>query len=667
MVHSATTKSFHQSPPPSPSSEKAKRQVYILIIAALTLFLISTFILVEMLPPPTDMMLPSPISMHSHDIVSAGVGVEQHKMLVGVMDGQQLTAEVAGSRRKDVAKKRNDEKRHSLRRHNYHDRFTQKTNKEISAVEKQQSAAAISKQSTTTSAKVKNEQDGHIHTNKNFESKPLGQGTEDAKGGQSKVEEEAKSTTEIAQTTEPRLIHILETRFMQNQPSLIQLAKARLHLLQTICLPTVINQSAWGKFIWIIRTDPDLANEVKQDLVTMLNDAGAFIQTDANGKEHALAYVVGSNDNYIVSNSTSLSPNVQPFNIHAMLTGALSKPKRIFAGKVSSMQSLLDEISPKEEGETNDDIIMWTRLDADDGLNIGYMEYIQTQAVRYFLPDRYDLEIMKEIPQEKDDDDDDDAEDNDDDEKDEEEKEKKKLVSNIYTPPQWTYWCAGRNIDWFLTDPIHEPNHKNGTVYPVIHENVCVTPGVTVALTGAVDPNQVPRLDHDKIISYLRPKGGEPCSRTGLAVYNNEMAADDDDKNNDEDDGSCFHMVTGGVLAIRSRTPTSAGMMGIKPDYNQLKLVEYMPGVTGQMWRSMKKEFRVTNEHLLETNSYFAKHVYDIAEENARGQCTVGHSCKTSSKDYLQQYVDLRSEMEEGGFDIVNGQIITAESKPSTE
>ena len=84
----------------------------------------------------------------------------------------------------------------------------------------------------------------------------------------------------------------------------------------------------------------------------------------------------------------------------------------------------------------------------------------------------------------------------------------------------------------------------------------------------------------------------------------------------------------------------------------------------------------------VQTNTYFAKHVYDIAEENARGQCTAGHSCKvcitfldrllllsyqlsnliqslkSSSKDLLQQYVDLKSEMDEG-FDIINGRIIT--------
>lgn len=107
-----------------------------------------------------------------------------------------------------------------------------------------------------------------------------------------------------------------------------------------------------------------------------------------------------------------------------------------------------------------------------------------------------------------------------------------------------------------------------------------------------------------------------------------EVSDDDDADSDEKDDGTCFHMVHGGVSAVRSRTPTSAGMMGVMPDSNQIYMVGAQPKLTSQMWRSMEKEFGISNEHLLETNSYFAKHVYDIAEENARGQCTIGHSCK---------------------------------------
>jgi hypothetical protein len=104
--------------------------------------------------------------------------------------------------------------------------------------------------------------------------------------------------------------------------------------------------------------------------------------------------------------------------------------------------------------------------------------------------------------------------------------------------------------------------------------------------------------------------------------------------------------------ALRSRTPTSAGMLGVSPDDMQMILVKKQPILTYAMWVLMVREFGVSDKSLVKTNEYFANHIYDIAEENARGQCTQGHSCKTSSKDLLQQYADLKSEMR-GGFDII--------------
>jgi hypothetical protein len=458
-------------------------------------------------------------------------------------------------------------------------------------------------------------------------------------------------------SSQPRLIHILETRFMQNQPDLVELAKARLQLFAAICLPTVIKQSSWGEFIWVIRTDPELDEHIRKDLISLLERSGALkevaVDKDGNDKR-SLTYVMGSNENYILANSTTYkAKDVQPFDIRHMLSNMISNPKFLFAGKVESAQSLLNEINSKQSNldPTNDDVILWTRLDADDGLNLGYMEYIQSQAVRFFLPEFYGKEILRVVvmdekghlaPQHV--------------IKDNPQLPRKK---NAYTPPKWTYWCAGRNIDWFITDPVHDLIHKNGTVFPVQHVNVCVTPGVTVALRGSFDPHSVPRLDHDKIISYLRPHGPKLCSRSGLSIFDESEDQSEKDSDKEEpDDGSCFHMVNAYYFAaLRSRTPTSAGMLGVSPNDMQMMLVKKQPILTYAMWVLMVREFGVSDKSLVKTNEYFANHIYDIAEENARGQCTQGHSCKTSSKDLLQQYADLKSEMR-GGFDVVDGSAV---------
>ena len=460
----------------------------------------------------------------------------------------------------------------------------------------------------------------------------------------------------------PQIFHILETRFMQNQPDLVELAKARLQLFEAICLPTVVQQTAWGNFLWIIRTDPDLHVDIRRELVEMLNERGALTTKENDiGKieERALTFVIGSNDNYIVANSTTVNPQIRPFDVHDMFSNMLSKPDKIFAGNVEHVKSTLDGLSSKAK-----DVVLWTRLDADDGLSVDFLKYIQDQMIRYFVPDKAkDVKIAGKDEKKGDNDEEEkadfrpsDSEDEEDDEVTSDEADngegkqngdkQKKVKSPPYSPPNWMYWCGGQNIDWFLTDPIHDPKHDAGVVYPVLHENVCVTPGITVSIRGDVEPSLVPKLDHDTIVSYLDEVGGKACNRTGVQ--------DDDEV---PDDGSCFQMIHGWTHAVRSRTPTSAGMMGVNPDDNQLKMVLHNKNMKKILWREMHKHFLLKDDDLRKTNTYFAKHVYDIAEENARGQCTNGHSCKTSSKDRLQQYVDLRGEAD-GGVDVVDGIII---------
>lgn len=88
--------------------------------------------------------------------------------------------------------------------------------------------------------------------------------------------------------------------------------------------------------------------------------------------------------------------------------------------------------------------------------------------------------------------------------------------------------------------------------------------------------------------------------------------------------------------AIRSRTPTSAGMMGVTPSKTQLAVVKYKKnkGLVPFMWILLRGYFGIKDEDLVATNRHFARHLFDIAEENASGQCTKGHSCKVSGSVY---------------------------------
>ncbi|KAL3815492.1 hypothetical protein ACHAXA_006189 [Cyclostephanos tholiformis] len=665
-------------------NEKLNRQIHVIISSALALFLISAFVLVAMLPSPNERPFPHVVirSPETNLVVVWGDGGNGDKSSLVRQRFRHSKGKYVGT---EVAKTEVPKETLKLK---------EKPTQDIGDVGDESNSGddvigqddiinyddgEISSDESDAVAETNTEADpaDDVGNSQNETGDEDGIISDEENDPNDMVYDDDETSIDESMTPgdDSRLIHVLETRFMQNQPNLVELAKARLHLFKTICLPTIIHQSAWGDFLWIIRTDPELHIEIKEELVHILNEAGALTKKDENGKEETLTYVIGSNDNYVVSNVTAI--NVQPFDIRAMLSDALSNPETIFAGKAASMKDLFDDISqPRFEN----DVVIWTRLDADDGLNRGFLAYIQDEAIRYFIPQRYRKKILTEIyyetqqrlmalsagiPKE--------MLDKRDRKLEKEERKKamaaglptkppvsdaKVIIKNVYKPPKWTYWCAGRNLDWFVTDPLHDPQHKNGTVFPVVHVNVCVTPGVTIALRGSFDPLEIPRLDHDQIISYLRPKGGPLCGRTGRSVFDIDEGGA---RSYQVDDGSCFHLVTVGIAAVRSRTPTSAGMLGVNPDFTQREYIRKNSNLTSTMWKSMKNEFRISDRQLVETNLYFADHIYDIAMENARGQCTAGHSCKSSAKDSLQRFVDLKDE-KGVGFDVVNGRIVVSEN-----
>ena len=632
------------------------RQIYIVIASALGLFVTSTFILSTYIPSPAD--------LHNHDDRPAFHSVEHvvgHQLPglrfeepKGHLRWTNYVRTPDSSKSADENDDREEAEEEDDGENNSNDDKNETNDEEEVHNYNQNDDANREGNSDSESGDAELQEDGSSSdkdNNEKLEVSPL-QRREIVKQNfdspwsdqdEGQAEKEHLPQTIDAKTDEekdpPQIFHILETRFMQNQPDLVQLAKARLQLFEAICLPTVVQQTAWGNFLWIIRTDPDLHMDIRRELVEILTKRGALTTTKENSigeaGEQALTYVIGSNDNYIVANSTTVNPQIQPFDVRDMFSNMLSKPDKIFAGNVEHIKSTLDGLSSKAK-----DVVLWTRLDADDGLSVDFLKYIQDQMIRYFVPHKAkDVKLAGKDEKRGDGDEEEkadfrlsdsedeaekadfrpsDSEDEEDETSNEENSdESKKVKSSPYSPPNWMYWCGGQNIDWFLTDPIHDPKHETGVVYPVLHENVCVTPGITVSIRGDIEPALVPKLDHDTIVSYLDEVGGEACNRTGVQ--------DDDEV---PDDGSCFQMIHGWTHAVRSRTPTSAGMMGVHPDDNQLKMVQRKKGMKKILWREMHKHFLLKDDDLRKTNTYFAQHVYDIAEENARGQCTNGHSCK---------------------------------------
>jgi hypothetical protein len=145
-------------------------------------------------------------------------------------------------------------------------------------------------------------------------------------------------------------VHIVQSRFMQDQASLINLARARLELFRIFCLPTMKAQTT-QQFLWFIRIDPNLDKSMLKEMIDLL-------------KDHPNFYLIGSNK------------QGRPFDEIDVDTDTFYTGNRtlyLTAKGVQEQKSL-----PLFE----------TRLDADDGLHVDYLRNIQIRATQSFAREK---------------------------------------------------------------------------------------------------------------------------------------------------------------------------------------------------------------------------------------------------------------------------------------
>jgi hypothetical protein len=138
------------------------------------------------------------------------------------------------------------------------------------------------------------------------------------------------------------VVHIVVTRFMQHQPTLVELGSARLALFRAFCLPTMIQQSNQN-FLWVIQTDPHLDSTLMQEMVSLL-------------QPHSHFFLLLSND------------NGQNFRRQAV------NESLVASGDVA----LLSQARKLSE----DHIFIETRIDADDGINLRLLQNIQHVSIQ---------------------------------------------------------------------------------------------------------------------------------------------------------------------------------------------------------------------------------------------------------------------------------------------
>jgi hypothetical protein len=167
------------------------------------------------------------------------------------------------------------------------------------------------------------------------------------------VEAESSSTKQAPAEKEPSdwswpHVHIVQTRFMQGQVSLTNLARARLELFRIFCLPTMKAQTT-QQFLWFIRTDPKLDKSLFNEMVALL-------------KDHPNFYLVGNNE------------RGRPFDeidVDKIYTG--NRTLYLIAKGVHEQKSLP---------------VFETRVDADDGLQVDYLRNVQSRATQSFAREK---------------------------------------------------------------------------------------------------------------------------------------------------------------------------------------------------------------------------------------------------------------------------------------
>jgi hypothetical protein len=263
--------------------------------------------------------------------------------------------------------------------------------------------------------------------------------------------------------------------------------------------------------------------------------------------------------------------------------------------------------------------VLETRLDADDGLHVRFLQVVQETALRAWNESRSSAETSQ---------------------------------------LQWMYWCSRRHMDWHWMDrldvesslsdkqreswsqrmapKLQDEMYRQGALQGVTHSKLCVTPGITTGFAIGTREADVPVFAHDELVKKLQGLDHNPHDAAAAAAAAASIPGCGLPSRAD-----CLQFIETFVFeAIRSRTPTSAGMLNVHPPLNSL----YDSWWVNYVFANMAHEsFGISRASLAWINDYLSRHVIDIARDNLLGQCTTGHSCKESAKADLERLIQSRA------------------------
>ncbi|CAJ1947753.1 unnamed protein product [Cylindrotheca closterium] len=176
----------------------------------------------------------------------------------------------------------------------------------------------------------------------------------------SKMKERASPGVPNAWENKRKVVHVVYTRFLQQQGTLMQLGTARMKLFQSICVPAVTAQTN-KQFLWIVRTDPELLPELKESLISTLTTVPNVLLVASD------IGVDGHHDGSFRANGL-----LNEFNKSSVLLGDLNLLRSYHE---ASKEHMLVE----------------TNLDSDDGIALTFVDQIQAKVTSLFAADRHGI------------------------------------------------------------------------------------------------------------------------------------------------------------------------------------------------------------------------------------------------------------------------------------
>lgn len=486
---------------------------------------------------------------------------------------------------------------------------------------------------------------GWNHVSRLYLSSDVGSSLHTATGGASIIRTSRDTRTKTASVASPGstsipisllddtlpLVHIVNSRFQQHGHNLTAIGQARLELFETFCLPSMLHQTIQPRvqsmsnesmaepvtpqkyrFLWIIKVDPTLDVRLRARLQSILEPYPNF-------------FLVGSNNNFGASYGTGIEPgswrngkageDVLYGNVTTNVTHEYQRKygTPIYTGDVSLLRAAHAQRSTK--------IILETRLDADDGLPHHYLEEIQSSAVRHLSIDPNEQYFNGTFPTK---DSDDESEEN---LKQNEEEDNEEEQDEVQGKAKWLYWCIPHSISWHPTvlengfDP-HRPIQEGDPGRLILDTNkgnfICMTPGLTSGMSVGTQDSEMPRYSHYDLLNQLKRFTHNPrnnCGVRGLSI-------------------SCLQVLE--EVAVRSRTPTSAGMKNVELS----SALNYTMEEIEDQWQYMLHTFGIQRDRAVACNTYIQQNLVSILLDNLQGQCSHGHSCKTKARLQLLSMIE---------------------------